>query len=323
LGVSCLAMETLNSMSIQVGLGERQTFGQKIYVDSMEKSGPAKVDEISPFVKPGRILDICAGAGAVTAGLTARFPASEFVPIDFSGNMVERLKKRFSGTKNIDVVQADAVDFAYDKSFDTAIFVSALHEVYSGNGFDFSTVVQALHNVANNKNFKKGGRLIIRDGVMPEPETLFVEPLNYFAYNRFLKFINGFSAVKNVDFTFGKFNGNNFAVRNAPSFGEVERNNLLIKIGSQDTNEMLSKYHYAEENLPVELSEKFGIWTLNEYQKVLRMFGLKVVHAVSYLLPYLRDTHYSRDFKVYRLDNSGKLVPAPYPDSTMLLVGEK
>ena len=85
---------------------------------------------------------------------------------------------------------------------------------------------------------------------------------------------------------------------------------------------MFSKYFYKEENLPVELSEQFGIWTLREYQKILLEVGFVIKHAETYVLPWLLENRYTKDFEVYHLVN-GVLSHAPYPPSTMLLVAEK
>jgi SAM-dependent methyltransferase len=298
---------------------ERIAAGQEIYVESMEKSSVQKYKEIRPFVHPGVIYDMGAGAGALTQLFCrdSSLSGSTFIAIDNSEEMVERMSRRFHGEPNVKVELADSVDYVFARKADTIIRVSHNHEIFSYYGHKHEPVKKALEN--DFAGLVSGGREIVRDGVEPEPETLYVRPISEFAVDRFGKFIRGFSGVRQVDFSVGRIDPNKLSWKKTfdkPNIGSV------IKMASRDVNELLSKYFYSDVNLSVELTEQFGIWTLSEYKKVMKSIGFSVLHSDTFLLQYLLDNHYSKDFEIYRLRNS-TLTHAPYPASTMLLVAEK
>ena len=287
---------------LQSALEERSGEGQKEYVGSMEKSAIAKADEINPWIfDQGAVLDYGAGAGPLTDILSKRHPGRLFVPVEFSGDMVRRMESRFSGRSNIEIVQADMKNFQYEKSFGTVIAASAFHELFSFNGYDHRVVMETLKNLYENPKFLHGGRLIIRDGVQPEPETLYLKPLSQFACDRFTKFVDGFKKVRQVNFMIGNFTSDVFVQTGRREFETEDVGKSLIEISSQNASEMFSKYFYKEENLPIELTEQFGVWTLREYQKVLLNIGFTIKHADTHTLPWLIENVYSKDFEVYHL----------------------
>lgn len=304
-------------------LEERTGVGQEKYVGSMEKSAETKADEIDPWISSdGDILDYGAGAGPLTDILSQRHPDKKFVAIDLSDDMVGRMKERFKDRENVSVVKADIRDYIHEKPFGTVMAPSVFHELFSFNNYNHEVVVQTLRTIHNNPNFLTGGRIIIRDGVQPEPETVYLKPLTDFACDRFIKFVKGFGKVRPVNFMIGNFTEDVFVQNGRREFEDSDIGKSLIEISSQNASEMFSKYFYPEENLPVELSEQFGIWSLREYQKILLNTGYAIRHADTHVLPYLVDNHYSKDFEIYHLVN-GVLSNASYPPSTMLLVGEK
>lgn len=304
-------------------LEERSGGGQEKYVSSMERSAETKANELEPWLSSeGDILDYGAGAGPLTDIFSKRHPDRKFVAIDLSDDMFNRMKERFKGRENVTVIQADIRDYIHNKPFGTVMATSVFHELFSFNNYNHEVVVQTLRTIHNNPNFLPSGRIVIRDGVQPEPETLYLRPLTEFACDRFTKFAKGFGKVRPVNFMIGNFIEDVFVQSGRREFRNSDIGQSLIEISSQNASEMFSKYFYPEENLPVELSEQFGIWSLREYQKILLNTGYAIRHANTHVLPYLIDNHYSKDFEVYHLVN-GVLSNAPYPPSTMLLVGEK
>jgi hypothetical protein len=85
--------------------------------------------------------------------------------------------------------------------------------------------------------------------------------------------------------------------------------------------EFLTKYIY-DVNWKYEVKEQFGVFTLDAWGDELRRAGLKVVHKESYLLPWLRETHWEKDVTIEVKTDKGYR-PTDYPHSTMILVGEK
>lgn len=301
---------------------ERVGKGQEIYVNSMEMSALDKArvfPYVKPDIKPGIIVDMGAAAGAVTALLADRFSGSEILAVDNSVDMIARLGQRFVGTPNVEVIKANVPTFSYLKKVDTILYISVLHEIFSSAGYSHQAVIDTLQNAY--QLLKDGGRVIIRDGVQPEQRVLYLRPKHERSYKRFHRFVVDFK-VRPIVFTQGTFHNDIFVQHEPRDFTEFEQDNFLIEMASQDVSELLSKYFYPEINWKAELVEQFGIWTLREYQHIFLELGFVIVYAKTYVLPYLLETHYSKDFEVFELAN-GQLARAPYPPSTMILVGEK
>lgn len=298
-------------------LEERRGKGQELYVEGMRLSGPDKA-RILPFIKGGRIVEGGPGSGVVTKLIRQAFPDSTIDAVDISDDMIKRLHEEFAGDPNVHVVKHDIV--GYDPGFlaDSWVHVSNIHEVFSVGGY------KAIFSMLRNeyRHTRPGGVIVIRDGVQPSPETVFVKPKTDFAVDRFFKFVEGFKAVRDVKYQLGFINPETLRWRPAGSGAKMELGKSFIRMHSWDASELFSKYHYPEINLPVELTERFGIWTLEAYKKALENVGYKITHAETYLLQYLLENRYSVDFDYFRLKN-GILSNAPYPPSTMILVGEK
>lgn len=297
---------------------ERSKKGQEIYVFSMEKSSPDK-KRIFVYVKEGIIADMGAGAGAITEELNKSFPRSKILAVDLSPDMIGRLETRFSANKNIEVIKADIANFNYPEKLDTIIFISALHEVFSTR-YSHEDVINTLENAF--ESLGRGGRLIIRDGVQPEQETLYVKPIHQESFEKSLKFFDSFK-VRPMVINQGRFKGDSFIQSKAENFSDFNGKDMLFEMHSQDVSELLSKYFYSQENWSVELAEQFGIWSLREYQSMLIDVGFVISHAETYVLDYLMENHYSKDFQLFKLNDHGLVVPADYPPSTMILVAEK
>jgi hypothetical protein len=304
--------ETLNGI-----LEERRGLGQKLYVEGMALSGPDKA-RILPYIKDGRIVEGGPGSGVVTELIRQAYPDSTINAVDISDDMIRRLHEKFAGDSKVNVVKHDIVN--YDPGFlvDSYVHVSNIHEVFSVGGYE--AVYAMLRN--EYRHTRSGGVIDIRDGVQPPPEIVFVKPKTDFGAERFFKFIEGFKAVRNVKFQIGTVDPETLHWIPGKSGSKIDIGKSFIKMNSWSASELFSKYHYPEINLPVELTERFCIWTLDAYEKALEKVGYKITHAETYLIPYLLENHYAMDFDYYHLKD-GVISNAPYPPSTMLLVGEK
>ena len=297
---------------------DRTARGQEIYIESMEKSAMDKL-RIFSFIKEGIIVDMGAGAGAISALLLRHFPESKTVSVDNSPDMIRRLKKRFDNNSQVEIIKDGLTSFRYKSKVDTILFISVLHELFSFNNYSHKLVIDTLRNTFNLLN--KGGRLIIRDGVQPEQTTLYLKPLHKDSYNRFHEFIRSFK-VRPLVFSQGIFSQDSFIQQTPNNYEEFKKDNYLIEMQAQDVSELLSKYFYSEENWKIELSEQFGIWTLREYIHILTEIGYYIKYSETYILEYLLKNKYSKDFEVYKLEN-GFITKTQYPPSTMILVAEK
>jgi len=282
-----------------VGREHRTEEGWQVYADGMERSSPEK-EKLLKFVKEGTIVDAGCGYGTVINLLSEAFPESRIIGVDSSKKMLEMAKSRGFGY-NVDFLEADITKpYLRAESADTMIMCSVLHEVYSYQGL---SAVQSALDVSYGI-LKKGGRLIIRDGVMPDCVRTRMRIGTLENVKKFVKFAEDFTPYKITYKTIDDY---------------------TVELSRPDAMEFLSKEIY-DTNWDVEVQEQFGIYPLTEWQKILRHHGFNVIHTESYLIPFLRQRYESDGIKLFTVTNQGNntsLQEAVYPDSTMILVAEK
>jgi SAM-dependent methyltransferase len=234
--------------------------------------------------------------GTVLDLLRREYPKSQLVGVDLSEEMLAWSHER---VPSADLRRHDVSRRLFDDgSIDTFVLCSVLHEVFSYNGYDITYVRDALRYCA--EALKPGGRLILRDGVQP--------PLNDVVY---LTFRNEAARVKFVWFA------KEFGSSQIP-WKEVDGR---VQVARRDAMEFLTKYIY-DVNWQYEVKEHFGVLTLEGWVQEIRNVGLKPVHFESYLIEWLRKTHWEKDVKMEVQLESG-YAPTDYPDSTMIVVGQK
>ena len=276
-------------------LPHRGSRGFQVYADGMDASWPEKA-KLLRFVKPGVIADLGCGVGTVLDLLRREYPKSTLVGVDLSEEMLAWSRER---VPSADLRRHDISRRLFDDgSIDTVVLCSVLHEVFSYNGYDASFVRDTLRSCAD--ALKPGGRLILRDGVQP--------PVNDAVY---LTFRNEAARVKFVWFA-KEFGSSEIAWR------EIEGR---VQVARRDAMEFLTKYLY-DVNWQYEVKEHFGVFTLGQWAGELRSAGFRVVHAESYLIPWLRDTHWAKDLTL-EVKVEGRYRPGEWPHSTMLVAGEK
>jgi SAM-dependent methyltransferase len=269
--------------------------GYEVYAEGMEASAADKA-KILQFVRPGFIADLGCGTGTVMELLRRKFRKSQFVGVDLSPEMVERCAKRFPGAE---IRRHDITLRLFDDaSIDTVVLCSIMHEVFSYKGYDYGAVRNTLRHCA--EALRPGGRLIIRDGLKPAREdVVYLTFLNENAYDKFVRFSLDFGSSEIV----WKLIDNR------------------IQVARRDAMEFLTKYIY-DVNWKYEVKEQFGVFNLNGWAEEFRRVGLKVIHKESYLIPWLRVTHWEKDVKI-EVKTAKGFRPTDYPHSTMILVGEK
>lgn len=278
-------------------LYDRGEQGFKIYAKGMEASAVEKA-RFMLFVKPSAIAEMGCGNGTVLELLSQNFPDSKIVGVDISDTMLEMAGKREYTNGNVDIKKGDATQKIFDDaSLDTIVFCSIMHEIYTYNGYDRKKVEQTLKNAA--KMLKNNGRIIIRDGVMCENDIVYMKFRNKKTEEKFRRFAEEFGPHK---------------IRYHEEKG-------MVRLARNDAREFMSKYMYGA-NWDIEVKEQFGFYNLEQYRQVLEKHGFRIIEAYSYLIPWLKETHYSKDIELYKKADGG-FVPVEYPDSTMILVGEK
>jgi SAM-dependent methyltransferase len=269
--------------------------GSQVYAAGMEASAGDKA-KLLRHVRPGRIVELGCGSGTVLELLRRRFPRSTLVGVDLNEKMVRRCRRRFPG---VEIRRHDVARRLFDDgSVDTVVMCSVMHEVFSYKGYDYGEVRAALRTAAS--ALRKGGRLVLRDGVKPaREEAVYLTFLNEAARLKFLRFSREFGSSE-------------------VAWREVEGR---TQVARRDAMEFLTKYIY-DVNWVHEVKEHFGVFTLRQWAAEVRAAGLKVIHAESYLIPWLRDAHWARDVRL-EVRSGGRYVRGEWPHSTMLLAGQR
>jgi SAM-dependent methyltransferase len=147
--------------------------------------------EIMPYIKEGKIIEFGCGSGALLQVLSENFPNSFIVGLDISDTMLKLVNSR--NLKNVVAVRSQAYERVFlEESFDTAIFVQVLHEIYSFAGED--KVAQAI-KVAS-EVLKREGALIIRDTLKPKPRQVRLSFKNEKIREKFYRFVDEFKPRK-------------------------------------------------------------------------------------------------------------------------------
>jgi SAM-dependent methyltransferase len=273
----------------------REQRGYEVYAAGMEASAADKA-KLLRFVRPGVIADLGCGSGTVMELLRRKFRKSQFVGVDLSPEMVERCTKRFPGAE---IRRHDITLPLFDEaSIDTIVLCSIMHEVFSYKGYDYGAVRQTLRHCAD--AVCPGGRVILRDGIKPaRQDAVYLTFLNAAARGKFVKFAQEFGSSEIV-------------------WKPVDDR---IQVARRDAMEFLTKYIY-DVNWKYEVKEQFGVFTLASWADELRKAGLKVIHQESYLIDWLRTTHWEKDVKI-EVKTAKGFRATDYPHSTMIIVGEK
>ncbi len=214
------------------------------------------VDHILGYVKPSEIVEFGCGSGFVLEILSGRFPRSTIIGVDKS---IERLDMVYERKlKNVVPMKADFTQKIFpDKTFDTAIFVGSLHEVFSAMGRE--KLKDTLSIIS--KELRDDGIVVIQDFLKPYAMSVELLFNNEETRKIFLRFAREFHQRR-------------------IQFEEVKRG---VKLDIADAVEFISKYRSpAEEDWNEEMDETHFFFTEEEYMKTARKVGF-VVHDVRKL----------------------------------------
>lgn len=280
---------------------------EETYLADMNSTADYK-KVILDYVVGEKALDIGPGGGVLLDLLEEKLPHVKAVGIDISANVIEALtRKKHAEARGWEVLQGDALalkDYVEPGSVDTVIFSSILHELYSyipfnGARFNRDTVAAALRSAFD--VLSAGGRIIIRDGIMTEPDA-----------RRVIRFLQPDGPAWLERYS------RDFAGRKI----EYQRlSDLEASLPVNDAMEFLYTYTWGEEAYVHEVQEQFGYFTPSAYERFIRdTLGEKAEIVV--MRHYLQEgyTEALAD-KVALFDEQGR--PVPLPDSTCFIVIER
>ncbi|MGM1048221.1 MAG: class I SAM-dependent methyltransferase [Bacillota bacterium] len=281
---------------------------EETYLQDMNSSGDYK-KVILDYIAGSRVVDIGPGGGVMLDLIEEQMPEVRAVGIDISSNVIEALekRKRLEG-RSWEVVKGDALklrDYLEPGVVDTVIFSSILHELYSyielgGSRFNPSTVAVALQSAY--EVLSPGGRIIIRDGIMTEPEEQ-VRRIRFLEEDGMLWLSRYADDFKGRKIAYQKLSDNE------------------VSMPVNDAMEFLYTYTWGEEAYVHEVQEQFGYFTPSQYESVIReTLGseAKIVVSRHFLQEGYTEALTGR---IQLMDETGN--PASLPDSTCLIVIEK
>ncbi|MFW5436823.1 class I SAM-dependent methyltransferase [Paenibacillus apiarius] len=278
------------------------------YLSDMNRSADYK-QVILDYVTGVGVIDIGPGGGVMLDLIEDRLPGKQALGIDISQNVIEALERRKQReNRSWRVMKGDALNlkqYVEPGSIDTIIFSSILHELYSyieyeGRRFNHDTVAAALRSAFD--VLRPGGRIIIRDGIMSEP----TDEMRIVAFRK----DDGMSWLERYakDFAGRKIRYERLSPREA-----------LMPIN--DAMEFLYTYTWGPEAYVHEVQEQFGYFTPSQYETfIAKTLGARA--AIIKCGHYLQDGYTEALAPKVSFMNERR-EPAPFPDSTCLIVIEK
>lgn len=264
---------------------------------------------ILDYVCGTNVIDIGPGGGALMDLIEVRLPDKNVTGIDISENVIDALsKKKQKENKKWTVQKGDAfhlADTVKAGSADTIVFCSIIHELFSyietdGKKFNHETICSALKSAFH--VLSPGGRIIIRDGIMTQPETL----------KRRIRFVS----EDGMDFL--KRYANDFQGRQI-QFETVGKNEVIMPVN--DAMEFLYTYTWGEESYVHEINEQFGYFTPSRYKKFIKETLGEAVEIIEFR-HYLQDGYtLALSQRIEFMNEHGAAVSLP--DSTCLIVIQK
>lgn len=227
------------------------------------------------YLTGSEILDIGCGSGELVGYLNSE---------GYSAHGVDPSAEAVAKSRNIgvDVLEgfADEADLLFGgETMDTILCSSVLHEVFSyGNRSGRRGKLDSLSDafVSFYKTLRFGGRLIIRDGVMPEPGiTSMAAPEA--AVEQFLD-ASPFAREQAVD------KDRSIALRHVVSLDSSP--GMAVYEGTPSSvMEFAFTYTWGPESFEREVQEFYGVFTLDDYAYFAAEHGFRLVTSFAYTQP--------------------------------------
>lgn len=208
------------------------------------------IEEMLDYLRPGKIVEFGCGSGFVLDILSGNFPQSLICGVDRSMDRLGKLNER--GLKNALPIWGDVTQSLFpNESFDTALFVGVLHEIYSEKGRrQVSGALKTAQEV-----LMRGGVLAIQDFLKPNRKKVELILKNHKTRRRFFKFAEEFQPRK-IRFS-------------------TTATGLRLDIA--DAVEFISKYRSPNwRDWKEEMRETHFFFTLKDYREALGKAGFSI-----------------------------------------------
>ena len=267
------------------------------YTSQMDASLAQKLEDLVPFVVPGRIVDKGCGTGKLLVELTRRFAGSSFVGVDLSRELLRRSDENTYASDDVTLIFGNVTDAQIEPgTASTVIFSSIMHEVYSYSGYDLTQIDRALTSAA--RELRTGGRVLVRDGVSAGPSLCRMRFLSPEVDALFERFSRDFKHGAGVPF---------------------ERLSATeVRLTAHLANEFLCKKDYLE-NWHIEVHEEYGAHTVEGWKDAFARTGFRPVSVVAYVNPWIAKHRY--EGAVTLTDDAGRSLA--WPATNVIAVGEK
>ena len=301
-----------------------ETRNYSTYTRDMAGAIDLKYDEISPFLRPGKIVDEGCADGALLQRVAHDFPDSDLIGVDLSAEMLARARESqragaFGGAFVFFKQQnlMTPVSEAQADRADTIICNSTLHELWSYGAGD-ETVRAYLHG--KRKQLRPGGCLVIRDVVGPDDKDRLV--LLECLADDGLAEDDGEAPVAALSTLarFARFRRDFRPHEAHPDAEAVAREGrTLYRMPLGYAMEFIAKMDYAD-NWLSEMHEAFCFWSFADWTRELADAGLTVLPGSRAYVNEWRVQHsFQKRVRLYDLDGA----PLPFPVTNMVLAAEK
>lgn len=248
-----------------------------VYFDRMAASLGDK-GRILDYLVDGSALDVGAGGGELSE--TMRLAGHDVTAMDGSSVAVARINENYPDVSTVEAMTDDMVSGQVDVGlFDNVVCSSVLHEVYS-YGVNKDSTVGSVDSVLDSlKSFfnvlVSGGRLVIRDGVMPElwDEEVTVrlrtdDAVRFLGLYRDLSpFYSDCGSYRKVSLTEAGY----------------DNQGKLYSCSLGSAMEFLYTLTWGFGSAERETQELYGVFTRKEYEKALEAVGFKIVESFEYV----------------------------------------
>lgn len=264
---------------------------------------------ILPFLQGDRVLDVGAGGGELAEAI--RLTGRDVWALDGSHAAARRMRENFPHLNVLTGLANEVEYLAPEAHFTSVVCSSIFHEVYSygiPETGPYSMAALEITMEALRRSMETGGRIIIRDGIMP---TDWDRPVRMrFASEDGPRFWRAYHARA----PFASWVGE------GPRCVKLEEteDELVLESNLASAMEFLYTYTWGWQSSEREMKELYGIFTEEQYCTFMEKAGFTVESSGQYLQP---GYFHHLDPKVQLTDLDDR--PLPYPASNFLLVARK